>query len=47
MKKVLLPAWLQRMDGNILSLLEALDLNVDAMECMTRAIMALFEYALF
>lgn len=33
------------MDGNILRLLEALDLNVDGMEWMTRAIMALFEYA--
>lgn len=45
-KRVLLPAWLKKMDGNILSLLEALDLNVDAMECMTRAIMALFEYVI-
>lgn len=45
-KTVLLKAWLKRMDGDFLKLLESLDLNVDCIELITKVLMSLFEYDL-
>ncbi|XKL64071.1 hypothetical protein PGB90_004157 [Kerria lacca] len=42
-KTVLLKAWLKRMDGDFLKLLESLDLNVDCIELITKVLMSLFD----